>query len=366
MTYGSTSVKSSASTELTSASGFFVLKPYILAYTPGLTTTINFTTSVSVSSGILSSTTTISKNLTAFFRLCSVGERLTDVGKCELCPSATALFQVDSTDQCVSCPSNMECLGGAKIAPVADYSRFSRWNDRAIACLNSEACIGSTVTEEQATSLYCSDNYNTTYCQTGWCSAKYKGNLCAQCTTGNVPSGSSCVSCSNNPGYYVLTVFIVLGAAGFIIFTVRNALKLKDVKKDDKKPKISILIKILLNYVQLVSIVGSFSFEWPAAVKQMFNVQTKVSSSASEVFSVDCLLPQSDNPTIKPVFTKLLIIVLSPIFLMIAVTFIWIIIIKLKKTAGKSKLIPNVTTTCIILLFMIHTTLVQTALTIFR
>jgi len=83
----------------------------------------------------------------------------------------------------------------------------------------------------------------------------------------------------------------------------------------------SILLKIILNYFSLVSIVSSFNFHWPNEMKQNFSVQNKVSNCFSEIFSFDCLMnkaPVVTEASIQPYFFKLLIIVISP-FILLAV-----------------------------------------------
>lgn len=329
-----------------------------------LTTTIE-----TLSSDILGLDESISLTITPYFRLCTIGERLTDANECQLCDANKALFESNSKDQCIDCPDNMDCYGGSQIGPQKDYSRFSNWNSLAVACLNDEACLGDSVSTELSETLYCKEVYSkdSTFCHTGWCSARYTGNLCATCTSGNAKSSDIyCVPCTNNPMYYFVAVLVIIGAIAFIVFTVRNALVVKDFAKSGGKPKTSILIKIFLNYVQLVSIVSSFDFQWPSQVQSLFSVNSKVSSSSSSVFSVDCFLPSSSNPNMRPFFIKLLFISLSPIFMIGLAALVWVIIMKVKKAWDSIVFKSNLTTTCVILLFMIHTTLVQTAIYGFR
>ena len=360
-----TNLKASTTTSFDSEDGVFTLDPLIFSYTPGSSTTITLKSSVEIaSSDIITDTEKFTLTISPYFRHCGVGERLTDAKECALCDSGTALFEVDSTSQCSSCPDNMDCYGGSVIGPVENYWRFSKWNDYAVACVNDEACLGNSITEANS-NYYCKTEYNSTFCVTGWCSEKYTGNMCATCKSGYAKSSDIyCVACTNNPGYYILAVVVIIAAIVFIVFTVRNALKLKDFTKSDAKPKTSILIKIFLNYVQLVSIVSSFDFEWPSQVSGLFSVQSKVSSSSATVFSVDCFLPSSG--TIRPFFSKLLFISLSPLLLIVIVLVVWLIIFKVKKWSDRARFKSNVTTTCVVILFMLHTTLVQTSILGFR
>jgi len=360
-----TNLKASTTTTFESENGLFTFDPLILSFPPGSSTEVTLQSSVEiVSSDIITNTGEFTLKIKPYFRNCGVGERLTDDNECSLCSSGTALFEVNSKSKCSSCPANMDCYGGSVIGPVSGYFRFSKWNDYAVECVNDEACLGNTISQANS-NYYCKSAKNSTFCETGWCSEKYTGNMCATCNSGYAKSSDIyCVACSNNPMYYVLAVILIVAAIGFIVFTVRNALKLKDFTKDGAKPKTSILIKIFLNYVQLVSIVSSFDFEWPSQVTGLFSVQSKVSSSSSTVFSVDCFLPSSG--TIRPFFSKLLFISLSPFFLILISLGVWFIIFKVKKWTDWTRLKSNVTTTCVVILFMIHTTLVQTSILGFR
>lgn len=135
-----------------------------------------------------------------------------------------------------------------------------------------------------------------------------------------------------------------------------------------KKPKTSILMKIFLNYLQLVSIVASFEFKWPDEVEELFSYQNKVAESTSQVFSIDCFFPETDKESkFKPFFIKLTFISLSP-FIIIAISYVvWLVVskyysIKNKKPIDWIRFKSNLITTSVVMVFMIHTTLVQTAI----
>ena len=257
------------------------------------------------------------------------------------------------------------------MGPVVNYWRFGSYHTLAHKCLNEEACLGTMV--EDSSGLYCKERLNDTFCYTGWCDSKYQGNLCATCAPGHgISNQVDCVACSNNPVYYIVLVIILIMAIFFIVYTVKGALKIKKAMLQGKgRPKSSIYMKIFFNYVQLVSIVSSFQFKWPKEVEGMFTYQNRIASSASEVFSVDCLLPSFEGNSIRPFFIKMIIISLSPILLLIGCIVIWLIIYKIQQCRKKIKFDKpnywsNVITTIVVLLFMIHTTLVQNTILGFR
>jgi hypothetical protein len=327
--------------------------------------------------------------------------------------------------ECANCLDGSLCKGGESTGTIPNFWRLNSYSDNFLECLNTEACVGSIAKDEnEAKSWFCKELAldDPLFCVTGFCSDKYRGNLCASCRPGFALSNEvNCIACSDNPSYYIVSVLIFLLAMAFIIFTIRNALNVKVTKPhpDEKdietdilirrlsmnnrsstasrteslrrrpsltKKKIdynksSILIKILLNYLQLVSVVTQFQFRWPGNVKETLKVQARIASSLSEVFSFDCLLKQEsedelvdpeDRDASKPstFFVKMLIISISPFIILFVSTIVWLIIFLIKyggKITEKWAIFrSNLTTTCIILLFMVHTTIVRTCFLSFR
>jgi hypothetical protein len=146
------------------------------------------------------------------------------------------------------------------------------------------------------------------------------------------------------------------------------------VKKEIKEqPKSAVLMKIFTNYTQLISIVASFDFDWPDQITGLFSAQSKVASSSSTVFSIDCFFPEATpGSSFRPFFVRLLFISLSPLLLVVISTIVWHVVLKIyAKKAGlatynKAEFKSKLTTTCVVLLFMIHTNIIQTTLQGFK
>lgn len=365
MSFGDSSVVKETPTTFQAHNGTFVLDPIRLLYTPGEAVNVSMTSSITVRSGEQAKVIPLTVVAQAFFRGCKRGERETDSRECFACPPDQYILASDSKGACQGCPIGLECFGGDKIGPKPEFWRFDSWIAKAIPCLNPSACLGSTVPLGRANLVTCKERRDDTFCYTGFCEHGYEGNLCTSCSDGFAKSGDFCASCTNNPMFYVVLVLVILVAIFFIVFTVRNALKVKDATQINK-PKTSILVKVFLNYVQLVSIVGSFQFQWPEQIKTMFEVQNKVASSPSVVFSVDCLLPNQTTST-RAFFTKLLLISISPLILIMIGMIVWLVIFMVRKAEFSLNLFrSNLTTTFVVILFMLHATLVQNSILAFR
>lgn len=330
-----------------------------------------------------------------YFRNCSRGERFsTDGTMCSACPAGYYTVDPSFKGYCYQCNETLECDGGDRVAPIAGYSRLDGWAGAAIECVNTAACLGkynpdntsnstnstsstrrmlTTVPNITEDEYYCKESYNSTYCLTGWCEKGYWGNLCASCISGWAKSQSKyCVKCSNNASYWVLLVLMIIGAGIFLIYTIRNALKSNEkiAAGTNDKTMTTVLIRILMNYLQLVSIVASFNFDWPDQIEQFFSVQDTVSSSSSQIFSMDCIIQAGIGDSMSPFFAKLIVIALSPIMIALVCTMVWAMIY-LKRhwkkiCEHKSSLRMKVVTSIVILIFTLYTTILQTSILGFR
>lgn len=372
ISFASSKVSPYTTTIFNANNGVIVFYPMKLSFAIGATTTATVKSSISIDSGSSVQTTALSIAFTSYFRKCGRGERETDTDECFSCPKLYYILSKESKGTCAFCPDNLNCFGGDLIGPSVNYWRLDGWKQKALRCVNDEACLGYQVDPTNATSYNCTEQYNSTFCYTGFCSERYQGNLCATCSTGNAKSSQIyCVACANNPGYYVLFVVILIVAVAFIVFTVKNAMKVK--KEIKEQPKSAILMKIFTNYTQLISIVASFDFQWPDQITGLFSAQSKVASSSSSVFSIDCFFPEAKpGASFRPFFVKLLFISLSPLLLVGIAALVWHIVLKIyAKKAGlkeynKREFRSKLTTTSVVLLFMVHTNIIQTTLQGFK
>ena len=84
-----------------------------------------------------------------------------------------------------------------------------------------------------------------------------------------------------------MLVLIVLVVAGLTASSINGAYKQQSIT--------SIYFKILMNYIQIVTLTISFNLDWPSLVKSMFSVQSQAGNS-DQLFSIDCFLSSQTNP----------------------------------------------------------------------
>jgi len=88
-------------------------------------------------------------------------------------------------------------------------------------------------------------------------------------------------------------------------------------------------MKILMNHFQLILLVSSFNFKWPAQLEEFFKQTAPVSEASTQIISVDCflntkqsLIPSSQN-YFYTFFVKLLIFALMPLIIVMVSYLFW-------------------------------------------
>jgi hypothetical protein len=172
-----------------------------------------------------------------------------------------------ATGECASCPAGATC-GGALTAPTAlpgyyalqTSSSSSTATTEFVRCPRGESCSGG-----QAV-----------------CSPGYQGLLCGTCDKplyGRV--SSRCVKCSKGRD-----VGLTVGYFAFL------ALQLVLLIRSSLRPHASlfaILIRSLIDYLQVSFFVGSFGFEWPDAITRVLFIPSGAATGGTEFLPLDCL-----------------------------------------------------------------------------
>ena len=210
--------------------------------------------------------TKCSRSIVLNRRPCGVGEfDGGDGGSCLCCPALTYSFEPNVTT-CQPCPPNALCSADI-VAPVAEYWHSSPRSLQMHKCPISASCK-----------------------QGGVCAAGYTGNLCGQCSDGfGITSPLRCGKCM--VPRLQLGVYIVVVGVTVLLVTVTVHFTWQDNKTGDRSLRPSDLIKVLVQYLQYVVILGNISVPWPAFLTGMFTAATVVFGVGSgQALSLDCWL----------------------------------------------------------------------------
>lgn len=314
------------------------------------------------------------------FRDCIRGERISDDSRqCISCSASTYSLAKHFNTSCKTCDTNLDCFGGDIIGPQPGYWRFSSWTQTSQSCPGN-GCVGYYRPENATWEGWCKEQHNATFCYTGWCnySAGTMGNLCAECRDGFAPQSltGDCIDCGDNTLNIVYTVGFLVVAVIAIIWIIRKATKEKDeedLDEDEDDRLDTILLRVFTNYIQMISIISSFPMNWPGQLTNLFQQYNRLSTSASQIFSLDCFLQSSvfSRFSIKSFFLKVVVTSIVPLLIIIFSILVWITIYILRfKIEGTErrfkKVINKVITSIIVLLFMIHSNVVYVSITALR
>lgn len=154
-----------------------------------------------------------------------------------------------------------------------------------------------------------------------------------------------------------LIILVIIFMIILIVFQLNK-------KKESQK---SILMKILTNYLQVLTTILSFNMEYPSTVTDIFSPADKVSSTSTPFVSFDCFVTGQDLVlfTPSPQFLKDFFSGLLPIVLFLLTVAIWgllyLIPYKWFKNYKRNLIVTNV-----VVLFMLHPNLTSNFLTVFE
>jgi heme/copper-type cytochrome/quinol oxidase subunit 2 len=217
---------------------------------------------------------------------------------------------------CASCPLGALCKGDITWANVTAKSGWWRIEDHKdtkdklhppkcleehegvkppcafVKCFEADACkytftafesCNHNDTLEKGYSNNCTDhNYTTNKLTPSRC------RLCATCAPGykHTGSGSECQKCpssATNKAWLALGFFILIIGSTIMIYMEINS----ETSKDDSADAVK---KILLNFLQIVSLAALLPLQWPQPIEDMFYLFGTISSAGTTLLVPDCEL----------------------------------------------------------------------------
>ncbi|OMJ88200.1 hypothetical protein SteCoe_9934 [Stentor coeruleus] len=264
---------------------------------------------------------------------CKLGEVVTNnKNECIACEEGFYSFFNNETS-CHKCPADATCSGN-ELIPVKGFWHSSPSSTSIFPCINADACSSN-----------------------GTCFESYTGNLCAVCEKGYVYSSSNtCKKCPSKTENIVLITFLS------VLFTIIICYIIYRTYEDANEMKVyhSVLIKILMNYFQVMMITSALKMRWPKPFYQLINIQEQIGSSTGKLLSIDCLI--QDTTDISPFYVNILLNFLAPFILGSLIALVWGIVALFK---GIKRIIIPFTTSIVVVLFLIHPGISNMSLSIF-
>ncbi|CAI2363468.1 unnamed protein product [Moneuplotes crassus] len=299
------------------------------------------------------------KDLEIKFRDCQPGEMIVG-NECEICAAGTYSLQQNSTE-CISCDLNAVCLGSNQVSVAPGHWRRFQNSTKIVECIVEEACDGGFVSTENSSQNSDSSNIHPVKCAEG-----YSGNLCSQCVVTEDAkyqriNDFECSKCPNqilNTIQVVLTLLVVLFF--FILMVVIN------VKKTDES-ELSVSLRILANYLQLITVSTTMTNDYPAGLLTLTVPMRLFGGSTDAFMSFDCFITDTD---VKFMFDsnaifKLFLMIFLPVALFIFATTMWILV-KLIKPKWVKNIQRNLVISFITIVFLLHPKLAEKSISMFK
>lgn len=272
-------------------------------------------------------------NLDIPLSFCYKGEVLTDsLNNCVECPEGYYSIDINST-QCKTCPSHAKCSSN-KITPVKGYWSLSTSAENIYKCINPDSCKKG-----------------------GECAKGYTGNLCAVCADGYISGTSNtCKKCPSPSNNIILISFLTLLFTSVICYIIYRTYE------DAYEPKLyhSVLIKILMNYLQLMMLTSVIKVRWPDPFYDLISIQEQIGSNTGKLLSIDCLI--QDNTSLDPYYVNQLFSFVAPLVLGVMITLIWLVISMF--IVNKSRVVKPFITSLVVVFFILHPGISSNALSI--
>ena len=153
---------------------------------------------------------------------------------------------------------------------------------------------------------------------------------------------------------------------GLVVFMFFMLLIIINIRKYNES-EISTLLRIMANYLQLVSASLSFNIQYPDSFIEIFYPVNRVGSSSDTFLSFDCFFIDIEvtGPFPSNTFFKLFLMAMLPIMLFLLISLIWVLIYLIRR-----KWIPelkrNIVISFISIVFLLHPTLAENSLSIFQ
>ncbi|KAM3134149.1 hypothetical protein pb186bvf_013770 [Paramecium bursaria] len=265
---------------------------------------------------------------------CQMGEIfIPSNGTCILCDSSQQQYSVNIRNQC----QVQDEVSTQAVKPAQIQLKIGYWRP-----FDSSTVIENCLHLE-------------TNCQGGWypgddsCALGHIGALCEQCDLYNirgngqysVSTAYSCGSCEQISGNSLTITAISIWTLISILMSVRGTLEMVDqivgtfkalalglVVAKESEGAVAILMKILTNYLQIISSISTFQLKLPSAFDNIFNSVGNPVQSMS--YSLDCFLVSASS--IQILYFRMIWALIMPLFYICIFFTAYYVAIFLEKT----------------------------------
>ena len=269
---------------------------------------------------------------------------------CVTCSSGSYSFTWNST-KCSQCMANANCLGGTTAYANSGYWRLNKNSTLLYECLLPAAWNGG----YNETALY----------PVNWATG-YEGVLWAQCSfvDGNKYERVGSYECAKWPDP-IMNALKVIGLWLLVLLFLSMQIILNLRKREESQ--MSILVRILTNYLQVITAVLSFNVKFPSILTELFYPVDKIGSASEPFVSLDWFVQNSNLElfTPSPSILKVFLSAILPLAFFILSLILWsAFYFLLHKWCSSFR--RNVVVSNIVILFILHPTITRSFLSLFK
>ena len=294
-----------------------------------------------------------STKIYANLRFWKPGEIQTEEEKCRECSYGTYSFDWNSTVW-KSWINNVNCNGATELIVDQGYWRNTTNSTKIVDCLREQSWLGG----------YAPQNLH----PVNWAEG-YGGYLWTECQifNGTKFQPGSNFECSKCPSRIVNAIRVAGYQLLALIFL--SGIIIVNIKKR-KENELSILLRILTNYIQMVTAAITFNIKFPTSFNEIFSQTDKFSSADQTYFSFDCFIEDYQIKMFTPsnaLFKLSLYIILPIVVLLVFMVGIFIFrIIMLFLNNKKYDVLRYIVISFISIVFLFHPTMIYQSLTVFQ
>jgi len=228
---------------------------------------------------------------------CPVGSILIN-NICQACPVGYYSFDVEDTF-CHPCKSGMICNGKNEVSMDPGFWRKSNVSDDVYTCSLAENCLGGP--------------------GIGSCKEGHMDRLCGVCLDAWFKNGQfSCTQCQSKTQAMIFGIANVVGLVIFLLILV--TLSVKSAEKDAKTT--SVLLRILLNFVQEVVILRNLDLKWPIQISSFFSGMKSTGNVNYSLISYSCMYGKTGSGE-DTIFNDQQVVLYLPLSLFLICTVFW-------------------------------------------
>mmetsp|Transcript_3860 Transcript_3860/g.6766 ORF Transcript_3860/g.6766 Transcript_3860/m.6766 type:complete len:1674 (-) Transcript_3860:431-5452(-) len=274
---------------------------------------------------------------------CSSGSYNDDIarGQCKEAPAGFFISEVAAV-AALPCPEHAITLTEASTSDTDCFCKPGYYSEMPLQMNTSWSCIkcptdgaicdgGTSFISDEGWWLPWWDRYNPVECESdaclrgGFCATGYKNEstnpICSDCIEGYTRSNEfECKKCppdDENKAMMFVTFLTFCVVATYIVWSALRSAHSRNLT-------VSIVLKILVNFVQINSVIPGLPLKWPSMILNLFHYQGNLTDSFETIMSVECLLRGPETgPNISNFYLKVMFYLALPVLAVVVPAVGW-------------------------------------------